>query len=213
MNSISSKQKPKSEIIYNRYVCKFNGTRDHGKNTKIKIKYFFLDFIEIEDDRIVNIQKFDEVEKSLIKTNWSFTVDRVYDETIEYEELYENEVVCSDFFSNIYKSLKCTFILVGKNSDHFYNTSAESFRFLWKGLQDIFSFSSLPYKYMRNNYTVAISYIDISENKIKDNFNFDTISGSDYCKLKIIEYNDEIILDGIKEISIKTDEQALSLIR
>lgn len=66
---------------------------------------------------------------------------------------------------------------------------------------------------MKNNYTVAISYIDVSENKIKDNFNFDAVSGSEFCKLKILEYMDEITVDGIKEISIKTGEQVISLIR
>lgn len=66
---------------------------------------------------------------------------------------------------------------------------------------------------MKNTYTVAISYIDVSENKIKDNFNFDSVSSSQFCKLKILQYMDEIIVDGIKEISIKTDEQVISLIR
>lgn len=42
-NSISSKQKAKHEVILNRYVCKFIGTKDHGKKkrlTKIFIRFY-----------------------------------------------------------------------------------------------------------------------------------------------------------------------------
>jgi len=70
----------------------------------------------------------------------------------------------------------------------------------------------------------TISFCDISENKINDNFEFENISktGSFLNKnkskttinnIKIFEYEDDIVIEGIKEIQITTIDQFDKLIQ
>jgi hypothetical protein len=62
---------------------------------------------------------------------------------------------------------------------------------------------------------ITVSYIDISGNKFKDNFKFDNTpqSEKEFSPLKLLEYQDEIIVEGIKEIEISSSEQMDYLLR
>jgi hypothetical protein len=60
-----------------------------------------------------------ENENKLLQTNWKFNIDRIYEENIDIGEIYENEIVCSDYFSELHSSnypFKGTFIFVSKDT-------------------------------------------------------------------------------------------------
>jgi hypothetical protein len=50
---------------------------------------------------------------------------------------------------------------------------------------------------------LTVSYIEVYENKLKDNFNYENTS---YSTLKIQEYEDEVSLEKVNEIQIKEVE-------
>lgn len=62
---------------------------------------------------------------------------------------------------------------------------------------------------MKDKLCISLSYLDYNDGKLNDNFNF---SQEILQKIKVIEIEDEIILDGLKEVSVKDLDQALQLI-
>jgi hypothetical protein len=106
---------------------------------------------------------------------------------------------------------------MGKNNDSFFETNEYAFKFVHNALEEIFNASSLPYKYMKNNFKIAVSYVETSEMKIKDYFNFEddlsSYGGVKDSKLKIVEYPDEIVIDGVKEIVISSVDQFEALLK
>jgi hypothetical protein len=63
---------------------------------------------------------------------------------------------------------------------------------------------------MRDKLMISLSYLDFNDGKIIDNFNFDQNS---IPKVKILEIEDEIILDSLKDVSVKDLTQASQLIK
>ncbi len=61
---------------------------------------------------------------------------------------------------------------------------------------------------------ITVSYCDIYENKFRDNFKFENFPmEKEFSHLKILEYPDEIIIEGLKEIEISSSEQMEYLLK
>lgn len=57
---------------------------------------------------------------------------------------------------------------------------------------------------------VTVSYVQIGENKSKDNFNF---TNSEFVTIKITENELETSITGVKEVSIKSFDQLEYLLK
>jgi hypothetical protein len=173
-----------------------------AKETTVSINTLTIDYISINDEKVVRIQKSKVNDKQVVTTEWSFNLNRVYEEHITLPEVYENEVVCSDYYSSVARGMKGTFIFVSKSCDTFNYDPKKSDdtlnEFIRLNLRELFESVG-----KNSDLFVTVSFIDIS-NKIRDHFNFDTTG---YSQTKILEYEDEISLEGVKEIQIKSVEQ------
>jgi hypothetical protein len=173
----------------------------------------------VEDDKIVKIQnlKLEENGTKILKTEWNFELDRVYEENITVQEVFENEIICSDYFSDVYENFKGTLSFISNSSDSFSNINSDLNSFLKNSMGEIFRENSFCRSREIENKVgmITVSYIEISENKYKDNFIFNdlTLKKEQFSNLKLIEYSDEIIIDGVKEIQISSSEQMEYLLK
>jgi hypothetical protein len=96
--------------------------------------------------------------------------------------------------------------------DHHYSI-------LYSGIKDLITNEQSSFKMKKScgnhkaNLNISVSYINISDKKIVDNFNFDGNMTNEFSKLKLKEYPDEIIIEGEKEILIRSVIQFESLMR
>lgn len=155
--------------------------------------------------------KLEENGSKILKTEWNFELDRVYEENITIQEVFENEIICSDFFSNIYESFKGTITFLSNSSDSFCNTNSDLHIFIKNSMGEIFRENSIcrSREIEKKVGMITVSYIEISENRFKDNFKFDNTPHmeKEFSLMKLLEYQDEIIVEGIKEVEISSSEQ------
>ena len=143
-------------------------------------------------------------------TKWSFEMNRIYEENINFEEIFENEIICSDYYTNILNGQKGSFIFISNVGDTLIDGTDSPANFMKNNLKEIFNILNNTSYMKQANIFITISYIEIYENKYKDNFNFDN---NIKIPIKINEYEDEICIDGLKEIQIIKLEQFESLIK
>ncbi len=182
----------------------------------------------------------DEVENKLIKSVWSFDLDNVYDESQNYDHIYLKQIIESNFFTKIKnysensnEIMKSTKIFLGSFSQSFSDTNnslGSSFlRFILADIINNQNFFLYESDIINNiSILITISFSEIFENKILDNFNLDNYANkqnnrnknhventsSNYnSNIKIFEQDDEIVMDGIKEIQITKIEQFDKLIK
>ncbi len=171
---------------------------------------FNIDYIYLENENILKIHKSKVSGNKIMTTTWSFELNRVYEEHINFEEMFENELICSDYFSNFINGMRGTFIFITHSNETLlgkeYNSVGE---FLRKILEEVFNiYNNTGYR-KKEGMFVTVSLIEIYDNKYRDCFNFENFNK---FPLKLNEYNDEICVEGIKEIQIKSIEQYQYLI-
>jgi len=186
----------------------------------------------------------------MIKSNWTFDLEKIYEETVLYQDVYLNEVIESSFFSNLKKqteklkkkTIKATKTFLSKFSDSFSAAKTDCLpsAFLRFFLADVLNNQNffLTEADMDSDISVitTVSFCEIFENKILDNFDFSaatTAAGSNannksknHCSAvnsnnhhaksnnnnRIFEYEDEVVIDGVKEVQITKVEQFDKLI-
>jgi hypothetical protein len=176
--------------------------------------------MHVVNDKIIQIQnlKLEEFENKILKTEWCFELDMVYEEDITYQEVFENEIVCSDYFSDVYDGFKGTIIFISKCSDSFsnitnVNTNDNIYTFIKNSVKEILREDTLcRSKEMEKSGLITVSYIDILDNKFKDNLNFDKEENI-YTHTKLMDYTDEIVIEGVKEVEINSSEQFSYLLK
>jgi hypothetical protein len=174
------------------------------------VEIIYLDYINVENENIIKIHKSKVSGSKMMTTTWSFEMNRVYEEEVSFEELFENELICSDYYATLMNGLRGTFIFVVSNTETFlskeYNTIGE---FLRKKLEQIFNiFDNTGYR-RKEGMFITVSMIEIYDNKYRDCFNFENLNRNN---IKLNEYSDEICIEGVKEIQIKSIEQYQYLI-
>jgi predicted small secreted protein len=168
-----------------KYICKLTGERNH-------------DFMEIIDDKILKIKKSKIENSQMIQTNWIFEMDKIYEENITFSEVYENEIVCADFFSEVFKDgMKCSFIFVAGNNDSF--TEGGLFTFVINSVSDILTELTKT----GEEYFLTVSYLDINKSILNDNYNFSKANEKSIKNsLKIVEFNQDVNIEQMREIQI-----------
>lgn len=157
---------------------------------------------------MLNINKDYLIDNKIFKNSWKFECDKFYDTNISLEEIYENEITKTNYLKNLYKEFYGTFIFIGESKDQFFdNTKLPGF-FLDKILQEVFSFSKLPFKYMKNNYVISVSYLHIQDGKVSDIFKPELLYM--FSKRKILSGN---LIEGVREITIKSYDQCLEALK
>ena len=167
-------------------------------------------------------------------------MDKVYEESAEYQDIYLNEVIESNFFSNLKKQtekstkiIKSTKIFLSNFSDSFSKKSAcLASSYLRFTLADVLNNQNffLTEKDLDSDISIitTVSFCEIFENKILDNFDFGNLNANNSnnksksygssvnannASIKIFEYEDEIVIDGVKEIKISDIHQFEKLIK
>lgn len=165
-------------------------------------------------------------------------MDKIYDESIDYKDLYLEEVINSKYFLRLKNSLnkelqnntnsnfiKASNIFLCDFSDTFADTNkyiaGAYLRFILNDILNNQNFflnknnSAEDYKIM-----TTVSFTDIYENKINDNLDFEKYKATDNsCKnnnksnIKLFDFDDEIIMEGVKEIHITNIEQFDTLMK
>lgn len=181
----------------NRFVCKLFGNLNH-------------DFIEIdnEDKRfIIRKTKINEYEKRGLITNWEFELDHIYREDITPDEIYENEINCSDFFNSFQEGIKRTIIFVGSSNDTLKKDPLATI--IRNSLNDFI----LPERDNDNSadsdLVVSMSWCEIAQRKV-----IDLLMAKDKqlnYKLSITE--DEICIEGLMQVEINSIEMFDSIIK
>jgi hypothetical protein len=128
-------------------------------------------------------------------------MNRVYEEHITFSEIFENEIICSDYYAGLPNGMKGTFLFVTKSCDTFIDSKRGGdslYNFIRLNLKELFEMTT-----KHKDMFLTVSYVDIFA-KVRDNFCFE---GNGFSQFKVLEYEDEVSLDGVKEIHIKAIDQ------
>lgn len=172
-------------------------------------------------------------------------MDKVHQEQTQYQNVYLNEVIESNFFTNIKKQtekstkiIKFTKIFLSKFSDSFSAKGAcLSSAFLRFILADVINNQNffLTEADLDSDISVitTVSFCEVFENKILDNFDFrgsnsnnnntnnnnsnksksnSNSNTNNFNNIRIFDCEDEVVIDGIKEVQITKVEQFDKLI-
>jgi hypothetical protein len=159
---------------------------------------------------MLKIQKSKVSGNKMMTTTWSFELNRIYEEHISFEEVFENELICTDYISNLMNGMRGTFIFIVPTAETLLGKEYDSVgEFLRKFLVEIFNkYDNTGFR-KKEGMFITVSLIEIFDNKYRDCFNFENLNKN---TIKLNEYNDDICIEGVKEIQIKSIEQYQYLI-
>jgi len=156
------------------------------------------------------------VNKLKILTEWRFHFERVYDHTINFDELFENEIVCNDNFVLFPDNYMASMIFLANNEgikfvkmnlETFFNFSDNIFTFALKTLEELFTLSKEKSS-NENDWFITSSYLSIVNDKITDRF-----LPNNESNLKIYDFGTETVVDKLKEIRIKSTDEFANLMK
>ena len=192
LNSSSTNLKTESNT---KFIVKLFGKQDHN-NLKVTSTT-----ITISKTQINKYENKGQISK------WIFEFDQIYSEDSDFGEIFEVEIYSSDFLSLFNEQkINRTLICVGEKHD---NLSEEPYHsFIQSCINECLN------KYNKNNSNLypVISFVEITKNKLVDYFNTD--DNNFIVKNPKISYSkNDIIIEGVKQISIESYENYNTLIK
>ena len=178
-----------------KFIVKLFGKQDHN-NLKVTSTT-----ITISKTQINKYENKGQISK------WIFEFDQIYSEDSDFGEIFEVEIYSSDFLSLFNEQkINRTLICVGEKHD---NLSEEPYHsFIQSCINECLN------KYNKNNSNLypVISFVEITKNKLVDYFNTD--DNNFIVKNPKISYSkNDIIIEGVKQISIESYENYNTLIK
>ncbi len=178
-----------------KFIVKLFGKQDHN-NLKVTSTT-----ITISKTQINKYENKGQISK------WIFEFDQIYSEDSDFGEIFEVEIYSSDFLSLFNEQkINRTLICVGEKHD---NLSEEPYHsFIQSCINECLN------KYNKNNSNLypVISFVEITKNKLVDYFNTD--DNNFIIKNPKISYSkNDIIIEGVKQISIESYENYNTLIK
>ena len=178
-----------------KFIVKLFGTQDHN-NLKVTSTT-----ITISKTQLNKYEKKGQISK------WIFEFEQIYSEDSDFGEIFEVEIYSSDFLSLFNEQkINRTLICVGEKHD---NLSEEPYHsFIQSCINECLN------KYNKNNSNLypVISFVEITKNKLVDYFNTD--DNNFIIKNPKISYSkNDIIIEGVKQISIDSYENYNTIIK
>ena len=178
-----------------KFIVKLFGKQDHN-NLKVTSTT-----ITISKTQINKYENKGQISK------WIFEFDQIYSEDSDFGEIFEVEIYSSDFLSLFNEQkINRTLICVGEKHD---NLSEEPYHsFIQSCINECLN------KYNKNNSNLypVISFVEITKNKLVDYFNTD--DNNFIVKNPKISYSkNDIIIEGVKQISIDSYENYNTIIK
>ena len=192
LNSSSTNLKTESNT---KFIVKLFGKQDHN-NLKVTSTT-----ITISKTQINKFENKGHISK------WIFEFDQIYSEDSNFGEIFEVEIYGSDFLSLFNEQkINRTLICVGEKFD---NLSEEPYHsFIQSCINECLN------KYNKNNSNLypVVSFVEITKNKLVDYFNSDE-NNFIIKNPKISFSKNDIIIEGVKQISIESYENYNTIIK
>lgn len=103
-------QNSQEEYPFCRLICKLEGINQN------RIIFFYLAYLSIENEKTLKIEKCDEIDGKLVKNQWIFNMDKIYDYHENLDKICERELIQNQYFTNFFNGFKSNIILITNNS-------------------------------------------------------------------------------------------------
>ena len=195
MNSLQLNTSSNSQELNNKFIVKLFGKQDNN-------------FLKVSPTKItISKTKIDKYEHKGQISKWIFEFDQIYSSDSDFSEIFEVEIYSSDFL-NAFTENKTfrSLIFIG---DKYDNLSEEPYNsFIQSCINECLN------KYNKNNSNLIplISFVEISKNKLIDYFNHDD-NNIIIKNPKFTLFKNDIIIEGVKQISIESNENYNTIIK
>ena len=178
-----------------KFIVKLFGTQDHN-NLKVTSTT-----ITISKTQLNKYEKKGQISK------WIFEFEQIYSEDSDFGEIFEVEIYSSDFLSLFNKQkINRTLICIGEKYDNLSEEPYHSF------IQSCINECLNKFNKNNSNLIPVISFVEITKNKLIDYFNVDD-NNFIIKNPKISFFKNDIIIEGVKQISIDSYENYNTIIK